>query len=677
MKKRIFSILLAVACACACLVGCKGEEGDQPPLEPAREKYEYTGGVHQLTAVATGEYMIKDGKTDYKILMPADADSYLFVAESEIKYFFEEATGVLLETVIEPKEGFVHDANDRYISLGDTKMLASSGVDVKKGTIGSQGVRIATKDKTIYLAGASTVGTLNGVYTLLQIMFNYEQYAYDCFTLDKASTVPLYQFDVIDVPDIEMRAASTTLMELNPNNVQYRMRTRSCADYFLPIGDLENGATRHVYHTTINVIPRNAPTSRENWFSDNCGEGEGNSQLCYTARGNQEDYDALIDRITYVITRSLIDYTPKDYPLRNIVAFTHEDNDTVMCRCEHCRAAEKKYGTQSGLAIVMSNDIAERLQEWMNKPENAEYKRDNLKVVFFAYRAFVTAPAHYDDAQGKYVINHPDLQMRDDVGVFYAISDGLSYQQNLYSQTSEEGVQNSLKWFDISSSVYLWTYNANFGNFMFRTGGTNFYDTDAYQFFAAGGAKLLFMQGAMPCENVTSFQMLDSWLDSKMQWNTKQDIDVLTQQWFKAMFKDAAEVMYNLYVEQNTWATIIAYESKKIAQPGIINYSFSREYMKYEMLRSWLNQIEQARALIAKYKTSDPALYAMLKEHIDIEWVCPAYYVVSLHENSLPDAEYNEIVNYFKTEISGLRDFRLSEKSTTTINMWAATLSLR
>ena len=174
MKKRIFSLLLAMICACACLVGCKGEEGDQPSLEPAREKYEYTQGVHQLTADATGEYMIKDGKTDYKILMPADADSYLFVAESEIKYFFEEATGVLLETVIEPKEGLAHDANGRYISLGDTKMLASSGVDVKKDTIGSQGVRIATKDKTIYLAGASTVGTLNGVYTLLQIMFNYD-----------------------------------------------------------------------------------------------------------------------------------------------------------------------------------------------------------------------------------------------------------------------------------------------------------------------------------------------------------------------------------------------------------------------------------------------------------------------------------------------------------------------
>lgn len=674
MKKRIFSLILSAICACSCLVSCKDK---QETLEPQRSKYTFTDGVHDLSAVETNEFMVKDGKTDYKILMPSDADSYLFVAEAELKYFFEEATGVKLETVSESEAGFAHTADAKYISLGNTQMLASSGVDVKKNELGSQGVRIVTKDKTVYLAGLTNVGVVNSVYTLLEILFNYEQYAYDCFTIDKTNNVRLYNFNVIDVPDIEMRGASATLLELNPNNIQYRFRVRSTAEYFLPIGDLESGATRHVYHNTINVIPRNAETSRENWFSNRSGEGEGNTQLCYTARGNKEDYDALVDRITYVITRSLIQYNPKDYPLRNIVAFTHEDNDQVMCRCEACLEAEKKYGTQSGAAIVLSNDIAEHLQEWMAQPENEQYRREDLKVAFFAYAAFVNAPAHYDETKGKYVINHPDLEMRDDVGVFYAVSSGLSYQQNLYAQRSEEGLQNSLKWFDISPSVYLWTYNANFGNFMFRTAGTNFYDTDAYQFFAEGGAELLFMQGVMPSDNLTSFQMLDSYLDAKMQWDTTQDANELTQKWFKAMFEDAADVMYKLYVEQNTWATIIAYESKKIVQTGIINYSFGREYFKYEMLKSWLDQIKEARALIAKYETSDPELYNMLTEHIDVEWVCPAYYIISFHAPSIPDAEYNEMVTYFKTKISGLRDFRLSEKSTTTVGTWAAGLSLR
>ena len=673
MIKRIISLLLGTICVCACFCSCKEKSA---VVEP-RDKYKYTQGVHDLTAPETDEYMVKSGKSDYKILMPSKSDSNLTVAESELKYFFEEATGVKLETVVEPESGLMHTENGKYISLGSTQMLASSNLDVKEESLGTQGVRIVTKDKSVYVTSSTSVGTLNAVYTLLNILFDYEQFSYDCYTLSKKTDVKLRNFNVTDIPDIEMRACPSTLTELNPNNIQYRLRTRSWSEYFMPIGDTESGATTHVCHNTINVIPRGAETSRENWFSNQSGEGEGNTQLCYTARGNQEDYDALIDRITYVISRSLIKYTPDKYPLRNIIAFTHEDNDTVMCRCDTCLAAEKKYGTQSGAAIVMANDVAEHLQEWMNQPENAEYKRDELKVVFFAYRAFVSAPAHYDEEQGKYVINHPDLQMRDDVGVFYAISDGLSYQQNLYSEANEEGVKNSLKWFDISPSVYLWTYNANFGNFMFRTAGTNFYDTDAYQFFAANGASFMFMQGAMPSDNVTSFQALDIYLDAKMQWDTTQDINELTQRWFKAMFKDAADVMYQLYVQENNWAIIVANETKKIVQTGIINYSITREYFKYEMLKDWLDKIEEARALVAKYETSDPALYAIIKEHIDIEWICPAYYMISYNAQSLSNETYNQIVSYFKTDISGLRDFQLSEKSTTTIGTWSAGLSLR
>ena len=674
MKKRILSFILGALCLCTFLGGC-GKEGGNKAAE--REKYRYTEGVHQLVAPETDEYMVQSGKTEYKILVPEKSDARMVVAEAELTYFFEEATGIKLTTVQEPAGGLSHTADGKYISLGNTKMLQSSGVDVKADVIGSQGVRIATKDKTVYITGATTDGTLNAIYTFLNIMFDYDQYAYDCFTINKMNSAKLRAFDVVDVPDIEMRGSPATLTDMNPDNLQYRLRYNVYSDYFLPIGDTENGRAEHVIHNTSNAIPRDAETSRETWFSDQSGQGDDNTQLCYTAHGNQEDYEALVERAAYIISRSLIKYTPEYYPLRNVVTFTQEDNANTMCNCQWCSEAKAKYGTQSALALIMANNIRAKLEEWMNLPENAEYRRDNLTLIFFAYAAFVEAPAHYDEEQGKYVINHPDLKMRDDVGVFYAISSGLSYQTNLYDELSEEGIQNSLKWFDISSSVYLWTYNANFGNFLFRTAGASFYDTDAYQFFAAGGAKFMFMQSVMPGANVTSFQMLDYYLDSKMQWDTTQDISVLTQKWFKAMYKEAADVMFDLYRKQNDWAIIVAYETKKITQTGIINYSVGREFWRYEMLKDWLNDIDTARTLIAKYQTTNPELYKVLKEHIDIEWVCPAYYMLNFNEDSLTTEKYNEMVMYFKTDIATLKEFRFSERSTTTIGTWCAALSLR
>ncbi|MBQ3571806.1 MAG: DUF4838 domain-containing protein [Clostridia bacterium] len=679
INKKLIITITSVVCAVAILSVSlffilKKEE------QHLSEKYRFTDGIHDLTAPEANGFIVENGKSDYKILIPNEPDSNEVIAESELRYFFEEATGVKLTTVTESEEGFSHSAEGKYISIGETKMLESAKLDLKREVIGSQGVRIVTKDNNIYLIGKSSIGTLNSVYSLLNILFDYEQFAYDCFTLNKSNNVKLRDFNVIDVPDIEYRASASRLTENNPNNLEYRLRTVTWNEFFLPIGDLENteyGAFEHVVHNTSNVIPRGAPTSRENWFSNQSGEGPDNTQLCYTARGNKEDYEALVERIAYVLERSLIRYTPDKYPLRNIIAFTHEDNSSVMCRCDSCIKAEEKYGAPSGVAIVLSNDVMKKLQEWMNKPENAQYKREDLRLVFFAYASFVEAPAHYDEEQGKYVINHPDLQMRDDVGVFYAISGGLSYQQNIYCEDSKEGVENSLKWFDISPSVYLWTYDANFGNFLFRTAGTNFYDTDAYQFFARGKAKMMFKQSTMPGANVTSFQMLDIYLDSKMQWDTTQDINELTQRWFDAMFREASDVMFDLYVQQNNRAIIIAYETAKIAQTGIINYSIGREYWQYEMLNDWLNKIDQARELVEKYKVSDPSLYKVLKEHIDTEWVCPAYHMLAYNSNNLSDARYNEMAMYFKTEISQLRDFQFSEKSPNMISSWSASLSLR
>ena len=672
MKKRIISLLLSALCLCTFLGGCGAKE----KRVAEREKYRYTDGVHDLTAPERDDYMVQNGKTEYKLLLPSVTDSNLIIAEAELKYFFEEATGIKLTTVKESESGLAHTADGKYISLGATQMLQSANVDLKEEIVGSQGVRIITKDKTVYIAGATSSGAMNGVYTFLNLMFDYEQFAYDCFTITETRNVKMRDFNVVDVPDFEMRTSPAALTDQNPNNLQYRFRTRTYSEYFLPIGDTENGASEHIIHNTSNVIPREAPTSQKEWFSDQSGQGADNTQLCYTAHGNVEAYEALVSRAAEVITRSLVKYSPDKYPLRNIVTFTQEDNANTMCNCEWCAKAKQTYGAQSALAIIMANNIRAKLEDWMNKPENAAYKRD-LTLVFFAYAAFVESPAHYDEEKGKYVVNHPDLEMRDDVGVFYAVSSGLSYQKNIYDEASKEGVENSLKWFDISSSVYLWTYDANFGNFLFRTAGTNFYDTDAYQFFKEGGAEFMFKQSAMPGANVTSFQMLDIYLDSKMQWDTTQDINELTQRWFKAMFKDAADVMFDLYVQENNWAIIVAHETKKITQTGIINYAISRDYWHYEMLKGWLDSIDEARALIAKYEAIDPELYKALKEHIDIEWVCPAYYMLANCEDSLENDVYNEMVMYFKTEISSLREFRFAERSPSTIGTWAAGLSLR
>ena len=89
--KRIIALLLGAISICSFAVGCTGtDKPNDGGIVEATQKYRYTEGVHDFTAPETNEYMVQDGKSDYKILLHANVDSNLIVAETELKFFFEK-----------------------------------------------------------------------------------------------------------------------------------------------------------------------------------------------------------------------------------------------------------------------------------------------------------------------------------------------------------------------------------------------------------------------------------------------------------------------------------------------------------------------------------------------------------------------------------------------------------
>ena len=87
MKKRIIACILSALCFCSAMVGCSNDKMEEK-LAEERKKYTFTDGVHQLTATEATDYMVVNGKSEYKLVLPENADSNLFIAESELKYFF-------------------------------------------------------------------------------------------------------------------------------------------------------------------------------------------------------------------------------------------------------------------------------------------------------------------------------------------------------------------------------------------------------------------------------------------------------------------------------------------------------------------------------------------------------------------------------------------------------------
>ena len=457
MKKTLITCLMAIVMGFTAFVGCKEEDSSLDNSSNTQTTLE--GTLHDFTMSETDEYMVRNGRTEYALVLSETANSFERTGRDEFVTLFKQATGINIRVLQESGEGFTHSENTKYISLGNTKLLQSSGLEIDYDELGSQGVRIITKDKSVYLVGGGYQGALYAVYDFMQLMFNFEAYYHDCWVIDEeVENLKLYNFDVTDVPDVEMRCTGWGPLMKNYNNVAYRFRMPyDYVNYLLPVGDVEHGEARQVIHNISELLPK--AYGRTEWYQD------GGTQLCFTAHGNAEAYDEMVDRLAYVIEQCLMFYPRESYPNYNAATISIEDSADV-CSCASCLEAKSKYGANSGAVIVLCNKVMEKLSAWMSLPENEPYAREDFNLLFLAYWAYGESPTHYDEAQGKYVVNHPDCTMLDNVGAFYCVDENFSTYFDVYHETGKKGRDVAGGWFDIAPVIYLYTYTSNMHEYL-------------------------------------------------------------------------------------------------------------------------------------------------------------------------------------------------------------------
>ena len=208
--------LLTVFASCK-----KGGNSTEPESDNNDEFVEYSGELavntealkqfekkynenHKFLYKTTETYMVKDGKTSYKVVVPEIETQSVSYAKSELSRFFKEATGIDLKFVKDT--GLTHNAENRYISLGDTSLYKSLNRSDDMRSLKKDGTKIFTKDNTVYIIGGAEIGVLNGVYDFLKINFGFEYFFTDSYTLrTNVTNLKLLDYDVTDVSDIEYR----------------------------------------------------------------------------------------------------------------------------------------------------------------------------------------------------------------------------------------------------------------------------------------------------------------------------------------------------------------------------------------------------------------------------------------------------------------------------------------
>jgi len=614
--KYLKFLLVGILSCCFILSGCNGCKScnDGKPEED--------GSI----PVSEGDYLVKDGASEYKILIPQDGDSIIDIAADELKSFFEEATTIEL-----PVTDDGQTVGGKFISIGETSALTSAEIEYSEEELGTDGYKIVEKDKNIYLAGATSYASLYAVYGLLEYLFDYDFFASGCYTINTGvEELPLYKFNITDIPDIESRTASDGVVEGDMYNL-FRMRVRPYLEDFINVNN-------KWCHNSFEFIKHADPDHEiSEWYS---GSGK---QLCYTAHGDREKYASLLNAVFEKLKQSLI-----EQPSRNCVTLTMEDNfDT--CSCAACKEIIAEYGAISASVILFMNDLDEKVDEWFLTEEGKPYARD-LRLLFFAYLGYEDAPAEFNAEKGVYEARG-GLKLND--GVYcYLCPINMDYYKPITDKFNENYYNTVKAWADITDDLYLWYYSTNFYYYLAPYDNFDGMQTN-YRFAAESQAVYLFdLRQHDEKGYATGWSNLKNYLNYKLAWDCEADVAALTDKFFKNYFGLAAEEMRGMF---DSMRLLTNYNKDNNGLGGIRSlYQFiiDEKFWPKSILKSWLDACDAALEKISPLKEVDAAEWRKFADRIEGEKVSPLYLFVECYSYNTP----SEIIGEYKTQFKTIAD---------------------
>ena len=594
-------------------------------------------GIHERTVTQTDVDLVKNGASDYVIVIPANEESSsVKFAVEELRQNFYEATSIDLKT--KKDNEITYSENAKILSIGETSFMQQAGVTLDKKQLGRDGYVVQTKGSAVFMVGASDDGTIYAVYGWLKEQFSYEYYAIDETAIQRdVVNKKLLNVTLKEKPDFDYRLTNFGEAWFE-STVARRTRFNTSSDLWVDFEGVVDGVKSSVaYHTSFNIVSpdiynnsEDAENYHPNWFAPD------GKQLCFS-RDPENLAKVVVARITEALDK---------YPDRNILTFTQQDHNT-WCDCSQCVESFNKYGTNSAVYILFMNRIAKDVTEWVEQ----NYPGREVLLAMFAYQQTEDAPVIKEG--NEYVPADESLRLHKNVALFYC----PIFAEYYYDFNAEQNVNvaDTLdKWAVLSETIFTWIYGANFQIYLAPYNNFNSMQNN-YRFLYDRGAKYVFDQHQYNQVAGTDWYRLKGYLSSNLQWKIDSNQDELINNFFTNYYKDASSVMKQLFDEENTW---FAYLAEVHGYSGKVSYTESNfvieEYWPKGLLEGWLNLIDQAYAKIEHYKQTDPALYEKLRDRITLESITFRYMQIHLYKLLYSDVDSQRMVKTFKEDCIAL-----------------------
>ena len=648
-KIKLTALFLSLTMGCGMIFASCTKEAGNGSNVTIGEQDKWEDGTHGGTETETENYVLKNGKSEYKIVLPETSQGMEEYAANELQTLFKESTGVLLPIV---KDTAVTTA-DKFFSIGRTSLFADTGVVVDRFELKDDGFKLFTEGDDLYLCGGTATGTVYAVYEYLYRELNFEQFYAECYTLDTNVTdLTLKKYEIAERPDIAYRAASYGY-QISDSTVRYRMRISG--GYFSLFTAVEGQAC----HNSLDWLPlEKYYEEHPDWYSAD------KTQLCYTARGNEDSLNQMVDA---ALEKFKTIYA--SVPDMKAISLSISDYQT-FCSCETCSQQNEIYGTDAAVCIKFLNKLSPKMEAYVTElhKDDPDFVYD-IDLIFFAYNSTTNAPVTYDEKTDTYAPIDDSVVCDPHVAPWYAPI-FMDYTYSIYDSANISYLRNMYGWDALSETMYLWTYETNFTSYMSPYDSFNGMQ-DLFMLMAEVNAAYLFNQSQWnQSKGGTAWHMLKAYLTANLSWDSTQNVNDLIDRYFNAMYGPAANTMKSWFNSYRAYSQKLHDEGKYKGSFSIYTSAVTSDFWSYPILRSWLNYSKQALAEVEKYKTIDPELYAKYYERIAMEKLSPAFLMLELYESRLSKMEAKELFDGIVADASLCGVTKITE-SNGSISTWA------
>lgn len=446
--------------------------------------------------VAAGQSLVREGKSDYCIVLPAEPTVVETTAARELQEYLTQVTGATL--AIRPENQVPREMPQIVLGGSTRAKELVPGLDLD--SLGYDGIVIRTVGKNLLVAGRPPRGTLYAVYTFLEDVVGCRWWTSTEGFVPHRPTLDVPAQNVVYIPQLRYREAFYHDAFVGPFAARLKLNGHHHA---IPVEYGGHDRFAGFVHTFYPLLPPAKYFAQHpEWYSEIGGKRTTeHAQLCLT---NEEMRKELVNNALAWLRKT---------PDAKLISISQNDWHG-RCECSKCKAIEEEEGSPSGLLVRFVNAVAEDIEKEF--PE--------VLVETLAYQYTRQPPRH--------------VKPRKNV-VIRLCSIECSFVEPLGGGKQNDKFQSDIEgWSRIAPQLFIWNYVTNFSNYILPHPNMRVLAPNL-RFFVDHRTIGLFEQGDAG-STVGDFVRLRAWLLAHLMWNPQADEKALIRQFLEGYYGPAA-----------------------------------------------------------------------------------------------------------------------------------------